>query len=234
MSELTQPDIIQTATEKVLIKRQALEASRYQKTMIHQAQKGATALYRQAQQEALIIQDSAWQQGYQDGITQLLGDLVDGLEQCQRLYQQALERSESNLETLLTKLFSDVRLQSIISEYFINQPMKQAEIQLYVPEVLLERLKRDHPIKPNVALLASQNNSVVLEAGNEIIQFCPARAAQQTLPRILSLPARCKMLQARKQYYSKLSSLISQTGETNESEYHSPSDGRHTGQSAST
>ncbi|MBS3050422.1 hypothetical protein [Enterobacter mori] len=226
MPEITQPDIIQTATEKVLIKHVALKANRYQKKLLHKAQKGASALYNQAQQEAQIIQDSAWQQGYQDGVTHLLTDLVDGLEQCQRLYRQTLERNESKLEALLTKIFSDVRLQSIINDYFISQPLKQTEIKLYVPEVLFEKLKCGQPTKQNVTLLVSQNNSIVLEVDNEIIQFCPARAAQQTLPRILSLPARCNILQARKKYYKELAEFISQTRETNESEYHPPSGSR--------
>lgn len=213
MSPQSEPDIRQTAVEKVLIKHQAMKANRYQKVLIEQAKKQASEHCQQAQQEAEEIQRIAYQQGYQDGLQKLLADLLLGLESSQRQYQQALASSEARLQTLLEEMFSDPRTYGIVSEHFIRQHPEPTQIQMHLPPSLLKKLKPVLAEIQHISLVGGTEESIALEVNNEILHFSPPSAAQRTLPHVLSLPARCSILQSKKALYQKFSQQLSQSGE---------------------
>lgn len=213
MSPQSEPDIRQTAVEKVLIKHQAMKASRYQKVLITQARKQAAEHCQQAQQEAEEIQRIAYQQGYQDGLQKLLADLVLGLESSQRQYQQALANSEARLQTLLEEMFSDPRTYEIVSDHLVRQHPESTQIQMHLPPSLLKKLKPALAEIQHITVLGGSEQSIALEVNNEILHFSPQSAAQRTLPHILSLPARCTILQSKKALYQKFSEQLSQSGE---------------------
>ncbi|MGL4487415.1 MAG: hypothetical protein ACRCUG_10735 [Yersinia sp. (in: enterobacteria)] len=213
MSQQSEPDIRQTALEKVLIKHQAMKANRYQKMLTTQARKQATEYCQQAQQEAQEIQCVAYQQGYQDGLQKLLADLLLGLESSQRQYQQALASSETRLQTLLAEIFSDSRMHEIVSDHLIRQRPESSQIQMHLPPSLLKKLKPALVESHHITILAGTEENIALTVNNEILYFSAARAAQRALPHILSLPARCAILQTRKALYHKLLKQLSQSGE---------------------
>lgn len=213
MSGRPKPDIGQTAIEKVLIKHQAMTADRYQKLLIDQAKKQVTEYCQQAQSEMQQIQQAAYQQGYQDGVRKLLADLLQGVELSQRQYQRALEQSQTRLQALLSELFNDPRLYDIISDHFINLHPDASQIRLYLPSSLIETLKPALAEMQHITLVCSTEQGLALEVDNEIIHFSPAGAAQRTLPQILSLPARCEVLHARKHHYQQLTELLNRTGD---------------------
>ncbi|AJI81859.1 invasion protein OrgB [Yersinia enterocolitica] len=213
MSQQSEPDIRQTALEKVLIKHQVMKASRYEKTLTAQAKKQASEHCQQAQQEAEEIQRIAYQQGYQDGLQKLLADLLLGLESSQRQYQQTLASSEARLQTLLEEMFSDPRMYEIVSDHFIRQHSESLQIQIHLPPSLLKKLKPTLAEMQHITVLGGAEESIALEVNNEILHFSPESAAQRTLPHILSLPARCTILQSRKALYSKLSEQFGHSGE---------------------
>lgn len=213
MSQQSEPDIRQTAVEKVLIKHQAMKVSRYQKMLIAQARKQATELCQQAQQEAEEIQRIAYQQGYQDGLQKLLADLVLGLESSQRQYQQALASSEARLQTLLEEMFSDPRTFEIVSDHLVRQHPESTQIQMHLPPSLLKKLKPLLAEIQHINLLGGTEGSIALEVNNEILHFSPQSAAQRTLPHVLSQPARCTILQSKKALYRKFSEQFGHSGE---------------------
>lgn len=216
MSPQSEPDIRQTAVEKVLIKHQAMKANRYQKILTAQARKQATEHCLQAQQEAEEIQRIAYQQGYQDGLQKLLADLLFGLESSQRQYQQAVASSEARLQTLLGEMFSDPRTYEIVSDHLIRQHPESTKIQMHLPPSMLKKLKPALAEIQHISVLGGTEGSIALEVNNEILHFSPQSAAQRTLPHILSLPARCTILQSKKALYHKFSEQFSQSGETHD------------------
>ncbi|WP_186367418.1 hypothetical protein [Yersinia aldovae] len=216
MSPQSEPDIRQTAVEKVLIKHQAMNANRYQKILTAQARKQATEHCLQAQQEAGEIQRIAYQQGYQDGLQKLLADLLFGLESSQRQYQQAVASSEARLQTLLEEMFSDPRTYEIVSDHLIRQHPESTKIQMHLPPSMLKKLKPALAEIQHISVLGGTEGSIALEVNNEILHFSPQSAAQRTLPHILSLPARCTILQSKKALYHKFSEQFSKSGETHD------------------
>ncbi|CNH90219.1 hypothetical protein [Yersinia mollaretii] len=213
MSDKSEPDIRQTAQEKVLIKHQAMKASRFKKILTQQAKKQAAEICQSAQQEAAEIQRVAYQEGYQHGLQKLLMDLVHGLESSQSQYQQMLARSEARLQTLLADVFSDSRVYEIVSDHFIRLHPESPQIQMYLPPALLKKLKPALAEIQHIAVLAGAEECVALEVDNEILHFSPDGAAQSSLPHIFTLSARCNILQARKEMYRKFSEQLSQSGE---------------------
>ncbi|HDL6961231.1 TPA: hypothetical protein PXM28_000440 [Yersinia enterocolitica] len=213
MSPQSEPDIRQTAVEKVLIRHQAMKASRYQKIVTAQARKQATEHCQQAQQEAEEIQRIAYQQGYQDGLKMLLADLLLGLESSQRQYQQALASSEARLQELLEEMFSDPRIYEIVSDHLVRQHPESTQIQMHLPPSLLKKLKPALAEIQHISVIGGAEQSIALEVNNEIIHFSPQTAAQRTLPHILSLPARCTILQSKKALYHTFSEQFGHSGE---------------------
>lgn len=216
MSQQSELDIRQTAVEKVLIKHQAIKASRYQKIVTAQARKQATEYCQLAQQEAEEIQRIAYQQGYQDGLQKLLADLLLGLESSQRQYQQAVASSEARLQTQLEEMFGDPRMYEIISEHFIRQHPESTRIQMHLPPSLLKKLKPVLVKIQHINVVGGTEESIALEVNNEILHFSPQSAAQRTLPHILSLPARCTILQSKRALYQKFSEQFSQSGDAHD------------------
>ncbi|WP_145517681.1 hypothetical protein [Yersinia mollaretii] len=213
MSERPEPDIWQTAQEKVLIKHQAMKASRYKKTLTQQAKKQAAEICQSAQQEAAEIQRVAYQEGYQHGLQKLLVDLVHGLESSQSQYQQMLARSEAQLQTLLSDVFSDSRVYEIVSDHFVRLHPESPQIQMYLPPALLKKLKPALAKIQHITVLPGAEECVALEVDNEILHFSPDSAVQSSLPHIFTLSARCHILQARKEMYCKFSEQLSPSGE---------------------
>ncbi|EEP94982.1 hypothetical protein yaldo0001_4970 [Yersinia aldovae ATCC 35236] len=199
-----------------MIKHQAMNANRYQKILTAQARKQATEHCLQAQQEAGEIQRIAYQQGYQDGLQKLLADLLFGLESSQRQYQQAVASSEARLQTLLEEMFSDPRTYEIVSDHLIRQHPESTKIQMHLPPSMLKKLKPALAEIQHISVLGGTEGSIALEVNNEILHFSPQSAAQRTLPHILSLPARCTILQSKKALYHKFSEQFSQSGETHD------------------
>ncbi|CNJ23943.1 hypothetical protein HB991_15310 [Yersinia mollaretii] len=216
MSERPEPDIWQTAQEKVLIKHQAMKASRFKKILTEQARKQATEICQSAQQEAAEIQRVAYQEGYQHGLQKLLVDLVHGLESSQSQYQQMLARSEARLQTLLAEVFNDSRVYDIVSDHFIRLHPESPQIQMHLPPSLLKKLKPALAEIQHITVLAGAEERVALEVDNKILHFSPDSAAQSALPHIFSLSARCTILQARKEMYCKFSEQLSSSGEHND------------------
>ncbi|MGE4802863.1 HrpE/YscL family type III secretion apparatus protein [Yersinia hibernica] len=213
MSQQSEPDIRQTAQEKVLIKHQAMKASRYQKVLITQAKKQAAEHCQLAQQEAQEIRHIAYQQGYQQGLQKLLADLLLGLESSQRQYQQALASSEEQLQTLLTEIFSDTRMYEIVSDHFIRQHPEYPQTQIHLPPSLLHKLKPTLAEIKHLTILSGSEKSIALEIDNEILHFSPESATQRILPHILSLPARCTILQTQQVLYRNFSEQLNQSRE---------------------
>ncbi|WP_145932188.1 HrpE/YscL family type III secretion apparatus protein [Yersinia bercovieri] len=213
MSERSEPDVRQTALEKVLIKHQAIKATRFKKILTEQARKQAAEICQSAQQEAEEIQRVAYQEGYQHGLQKLVVDLLQGLESSQSQYQQMLARSEVRLQTLLTEIFSDSRVYEIVSEHFIRLHTESPQIKMSLPPSLLKKLKPALAEVQQVTVLAGAEECIALEIENEILHFSPNSAAQSALPHIFSLSARCHILEARKGMYRKFSELLSQSGD---------------------
>ncbi|QHB33889.1 hypothetical protein F0T03_18130 [Yersinia canariae] len=213
MSQQSEPDIRQTAQEKVLIKHQAMKASRYQKVLITQAQKKAAEHCQLAQQEAQEIRHIAYQQGYQDGLQKLLTDLLHGLESSQRQYQKALASSEEQLQILLAEIFSDSRMYEIVSDHFIRLHPEYPQTQIHLPPSLLNKLKPALAGMQHITIVSGSEECIALEVNNEILHFSPESAAQRILPSVLSLPARCTILLTKKTLYRKFSQQFSQSKE---------------------
>lgn len=213
MSQRPEPDIRHTAQEKVLIKHQAIKASRYHKVLIAQARKKAVEHCLQAQKEAEEIQRVAYQQGYQDGLRTLLTDLIKGLESSQHQYQQAVARTEAQVQALLGEIFCDPRISEIVCEYFLRLNPQTLPINMYLPPSLVKRMKLTPEQMQHVTIISGTEGSIALEVNNEILHFSPAGALHRTLPRILSLSSQCKILQTRKDLYHKYTEQFGLPGE---------------------
>ncbi|WP_272687479.1 hypothetical protein [Providencia sp. PROV149] len=122
MSEKMQPDIQQTAREKVLIKHNTISAFRYAKHITKQAHKQVTENYQKAQQEIEHIRHVAYQQGYQDGLKQLLSNMIESIEMSEKRFQQQLSQSKEQLLHQLSE-FSTINYykQSLLNISFNNR-----------------------------------------------------------------------------------------------------------------
>lgn len=216
MSNIPEPDIMQTAQEKVLIKHQAIKASRYHKQLINSAKKQVAKYCQQAQSEAQAIRQMAYEQGYQDGVRQLMADMLQGIELSQRQYQQALAHSQTQLHTILIELFNDPRMYEIISHHFINLQLDAPQITMHVPPGLMNRLKPILTEIQHITVRSGAEDGIAMETGDEILHFSPTNAAQRMLPKLLPMPLRCKILGARNACYQKIAELANLTGNTDD------------------
>ncbi|WP_140181132.1 hypothetical protein [Providencia stuartii] len=205
MSEKILPDIQQTALEKVLIKHEALNALSYAKRIEEQARKYATESYQQAQNEAKAITQIAYQQGYRDGLKQLLTDMIESLNNSEKRYQQKRQQSQELLLQQLASLFHDPHLQEIIANYLIQKEQEDNQVTFHLPEELQKKLRRDNS---HLKCRTSLDGDIALETNNKIIHFSPTIAAQYVLPNILSIPSRCQLLIEQKSAYQKMLNLF--------------------------
>ena len=189
-----------------MIKHHATRAFRYVKQIEQQAQQQATERYQQAQQQVEHIHKIAYQQGYSDGLKQLLSKLIESIEISEKCYQQAVNQSQETLLQQLSALFHDPHLQEIIAKYLIQQ-QERRPITLYLPDRLQNMFNH---IEAGLKILPSVEGDIALEIGNEVIHFSPTIAAEQTLPQILSVSARCQILAERKSAYQHIMALIEQ------------------------
>ncbi|HGF6561772.1 hypothetical protein M5X66_00755 [Providencia sp. PROV188] len=201
MSENTQPNIQQTLIENVLIKYPVLDTNRYAQSVVKQAHQKAKAHIQQAQQSEKNIHTIAYQQGYQDGLTQLLNDFIGALNDSEAQYQNQVSQTESQLTQLLIGLFTDARLQEIVVEHFAQLQSEARQVQLHIPASLQTKIStRANGTK----ICTSPDNSITLEVNNEITQFSPKLAAEKILPHIFPISTRCLILQQHKQAYALL------------------------------
>ncbi|WP_272521914.1 hypothetical protein [Providencia sp. PROV202] len=201
MSENTQPNIQQTLIENVLIKHPVLDTNRYVQSVVKQAHQKATAHVQQAQQSEKSIHAIAYQQGYQDGLTQLLNDFIGALNDSEAQYQNKVSQTEHQLTQLLIGLFTDLRLQEIVAEHFAQLQSESRHVQLHIPASLQAKISS----RANGAkICTSPDNSITLEVNNEITQFTPKLAAEKVLPHIFPISTRCLTLQQHKQAYALL------------------------------
>ncbi|EPL9570113.1 hypothetical protein MMK73_002190, partial [Providencia rettgeri] len=122
-----------TAKEKVLIKRQVLNAEKYEKNLLHYARKKTAGLYQHAQENNTHLRKMAYQQGYDDGVKQLLHDFIAGLEHSKNAFQEQVNQSQTRLENLLMSMFNDNRLKDIIAHYFAQSPEITSKTTLHLP-----------------------------------------------------------------------------------------------------
>lgn len=201
MSENTQPNIQQTLIENVLIKHPVLDTNRYAQSVVKQAHQKAKTHVQQAQQSEKSIHAIAYQQGYQDGLTQLLNDFIGVLNDSEAQYQIKVSQTENQLTQLLIGLFTDLRLQEIVAEHFTQLQSEARHVQLHIPASLQAKISsRANGVK----ICTSPDNSITLEVNNEITQFTPKLAAEKILPHIFPISTRCLTLQQHKQAYARL------------------------------
>lgn len=196
-----------TAQEKVLIKKRPLNASKYQKTVIEYAQKKANDLYQQAVTEKTEIYQIAYQQGYNDGIKQLLADFLICIDKSEDAFQNQVKQSSERLEALLVNFFSDMRVKEIVAHYFLLQQEKTRHHQIHLPANMQHIFSDQYPeltIESN-----SSSDTIALEFNNEICYFSPNIAAKNTLPQIFSVSSRCQLLKEHKANYQKFIELLS-------------------------
>lgn len=199
-----------TAQEKVLIKRQVLHTSKYEKDIIQYAKKKVSEHYQQSQEEKEHLYQVAYQHGYNNGVKQLLNDFIAALEKSEKAFQKQVNKSQEKLEQLLIELFSDERLKEIIACYFINQHKELDNITLHLPidiQHYLENWTSEIHIVTHTI-----NESIALEVDNEIHYFSPLISAKNTLPHIFSVPTRCQILNEQKVAYQKLIEKIQREG----------------------
>ncbi|EPL6454667.1 MULTISPECIES: hypothetical protein [Providencia] len=206
--------VMATSQEKVLIKRQVLNAEKYEKNILQYAKKKTADLYQQTQENKAHLYKIAYQQGYNDGVKQLLHDFIAGLEHSKIAFQEQVNQSQVRLENLLMSLFNDDRLKDIIAHYFAHSPEIASKTTLHLPAQIHANL---NDIKQNITILPhSDYESIALEANNQICYFSPSIATKNTLPQIFSIPARCQILDEQKMAYQKLIDRINIEKDNNE------------------
>jgi len=203
-----------TAKEKVLIKRQVLNAEKYEKNLLHYARKKTAGLYQHAQENNTHLRKMAYQQGYDDGVKQLLHDFIAGLEHSKNAFQEQVNQSQTRLENLLMSMFNDNRLKDIIAHYFAQSPEITSKTTLHLPAQIHVNLNE---IKQNITILTHDDyESIALEVNNQICYFSPSIATKNTLPQIFTIPVRCQILDEQKVAYQKLIERINAEKENNE------------------
>lgn len=201
MSENTQPNTQQTLIENVLIKHRILDTNRYAQNVVKQAHQKANAHIQQALQSEKEIHTIAYQQGYQDGLTQLLNDFIGVLDDSEALYQKIANQTESQLTQLLASLFADLRLQEIVVEHFAKLHLEGRHVRLHIPTSLQTKINTR---TNSTTICTSPDNTITLEVDNKITQFTPKLAAEKVLPHIFPIATRCQLLQQHKQAYALL------------------------------
>ncbi|HDN2512182.1 TPA: hypothetical protein P1K35_002363 [Providencia rettgeri] len=202
----TPAPIKDTAQENVLIKKRVLSASKYQKAVIQYTQKKANIDHQKIISEKDNVYQIAHQQGYSDGIKQLLADFIEGIDCCETAFQKQVNQSAERLEKRLVAVFSDDRIKDIVASYFLHQQKKSANTKLYVPTNMQHTLNKEYTcvhIQPNTS-----NDTIAIESNNEIHYFSPLIAAKKVLPQILAVSTRCQILEKNKKSYQELIELV--------------------------
>lgn len=201
MSEKTVPKIQQAMIENVLVKHQVLSTNQYTQAVIKQAQQKANDCHQQSQLAQEAIHTIAYQQGYQDGLTQLLHDFIDAIETSEKEYQRTISQTESHLVNLLTSLFSDERLQLIVAEYFVQSYNHGSNARLHIPAKLQAKIPNN---LVGLTVIPTPNNTIAFEIDNKITYFSPLTTTKKILPQIFSISTRCQIQQQHKKAYRNL------------------------------
>ncbi|MEY0434463.1 hypothetical protein [Providencia huaxiensis] len=205
MSEKAPLNVKQTMSEKVLIKYQALSADRYHRTIIQLAQKKASEHYQQAKQQQEALYQTAYHQGYNDGIKQLLTDFITAIENSEIQYQENTSQSKEQLMKILHKLFGDNHLQETVAAYFEKKYAKITNSTLHLPANMQARIaKNDSDMK----FSTSSDNTIALEVDNKITYFSPIIASKNIFPHVFSVPTQCQILKMHKEAYQSLIKTI--------------------------
>ncbi|EMG6528896.1 hypothetical protein AB7W58_00470 [Providencia rettgeri] len=205
MSEKIPQNVKQTMSEKVLIKYQALSADRYHKTMTQQAQKKASEYYQQAKQQQETIYQSAYQQGYYDGIKQLLTDFIHVLETSEIQYQENTSQSKEQLMKILNDIFGNNELQEVVAVYFEKQYAKVTNTTLHLPAKMQTRIAQSGS---DMKFSTAADNTIALEVDNKITYFSPITASKNIFPHVFSVPTQCQILKMHKKTYQNLITTI--------------------------
>ncbi|HHE6471050.1 TPA: hypothetical protein ACPFI9_003719 [Providencia rettgeri] len=205
MSEKTPLNVKQTMSEKVLIKHQVLSTDKYCKTVTQQAKKKANTYYQEAQQQQQAIHQIAYQQGYNDGIKQLLTDFIHAIETSEIQYQENVGQSEKQLVKILNGIFADPHLQETVARYFEKQDSKMTNMTLHLPAKIHARLEENIS---RLKLSTTTDNTLALEVDNKITYFSPSIASKNILPHVFSVPIQCQILQIHKKTYQNLIARI--------------------------
>ncbi|BBU99642.1 hypothetical protein AB6H26_18445 [Providencia hangzhouensis] len=205
MSEKTPPNVKQTMSEKVLIKYQALSADRYHTIITQQAQKKASELYKQTKQQQEAIYQTAYQQGYNDGIKQLLTDFIHAVETSEIQYQENISQSKEQLMKILNDIFGDNHLQETVATYFERQCAKTTNTTLHLPEKMQTRITIGGS---DMKFSTTADNTIALEVDNRITYFSPVIASKNIFPHVFSVPTQCQILKMHKNAYQNLITTI--------------------------
>ncbi len=213
MSEKIQPNIKQTLFERVLIKNQILSIDKYSRSVVKQAHKIANDCYQKAKNEQNEIYNTAYHNGYNEGVKELLSDFINTIEKSEKQYQEKTKKHESQLMQLLTDFFNDERLHEIIIHYFKQKKNKPEEMTLYLPAKMKNNYR---DTIPGVTLKASVSNTIALEVDDKITYFSPTVAANNVLPNVISISMRCNLLREQKNNYQRMIELINFSSKKNE------------------
>ncbi|MEW2739149.1 hypothetical protein [Providencia sp. PROV130] len=205
MSEKTPLNVKQTMSEKVLIKYHALRADRYHKTITQKAKKKANEYYQQAKQQQETIYQSAYQQGYYDGIKQLLTDFIHVLETSEIQYQENTSQSKEQLMKILNDIFGNNELQEMVAVYFEKQYAKMTNTTLHLPAKMQARITRSGS---DMKFSTTADNTIALEVDNKITYFSPITASKNIFSHVFSVPTQCQILKMHKKAYHNLIATI--------------------------
>lgn len=197
-------------SEKVLIKYHALSADRYHKNVTQQAQKKASTYYQHAKQQQENIYQTAYQQGYNDGIKQLLTDFIHVLETSEIQYQENISHSKEQLMKILNDIFGNNELQEMVAAYFEKQYAKVANTTLHLPTRMQARIAQSGS---DMKLSTAADNTIALEVDNKITYFSPITASKNIFPHVFSVPTQCQILKMHKKVYQNLITTINSISE---------------------
>ncbi|MGL5758799.1 type III secretion system linker protein OrgB [Plesiomonas sp.] len=180
--------------------RQAARADRLEK----EARKRASALIHHAEQEAAIIRQEAFRQGYEAGMLTALSHTASYMSKWQTQANLWYQQLESHSRVLLSAAVDHPdTLLLLLDEWLRDQPRQQASLRLLLP-------RSAQPMRGRLmALLNEQwDNRIeidyhddprfILRCGQQMAEFAPAdfveQATRQLRNNLSALPDECRHL----------------------------------------
>lgn len=184
----TRPEKLLTqAIDNVLIRAKSKQSHDYHELLISQAKKQAKKIITAAQAEKEKIFSRARIHGYCQGISQTSSALAIFIQAYQTLnntlYQAIIKQIEQTLiQFLLTEPVIEQLLVNLMAKIDLQQQSK-----IYLPEKLATRLSAHWSDNfSNLKLTSHQENSIMLEMGNEILYFSPEKSVTGMMKSILA------------------------------------------------
>jgi hypothetical protein len=170
----------------LIIRRRTLAEQTRAHITIREARAYARRIVKQAQLHAEAIKHEAMQQGFDDGWQDSLDVMYESLRGTEQLHVQIERTLKQSVHETMEKALAQPALELQLLEGWLSAaPSAPASLNLVLPRRAQDQIPAitrlvEEKLKVTPTVSISDNDCVVIECGDQIVEFSPTRVLQET------------------------------------------------------